>query len=51
MGKITISLSNDAEKLLRERAKRNMRSISKEVEHVVTCVEKYKFNMINPFFH
>lgn len=35
MGKITISLGNDAEKKLRERAKRNLRSISKEVEYLI----------------
>lgn len=35
MAKITLSLSNEAEKKLRERAKRNLRSISKEVEYLV----------------
>ena len=33
MGKITISLSNEAERKLRKRAEKNMRSISKEVEY------------------
>jgi len=40
MGKITISLSNDAEKKLRGRAKRNLRSISKEIEYLVLEAEK-----------
>lgn len=40
MGKITISLSKDAEKRLRERAMRNLRSISKEVEHILNKVEE-----------
>ena len=42
MGKITISLSNNAEKLLRERAERNLRSISKEVEFLVLEAERNK---------
>ena len=40
MGKITISLSNEAERKLRERADRNMRSISKEVEYWIVNSEK-----------
>jgi len=40
MGKITVSLGNDAEKKLRERAKRNLRSISKEIEFLVVEAEK-----------
>jgi len=39
MGKITISLSNQGEKILRNRAKRNMRSISKEIEYLVIDAE------------
>ena len=39
MGKITISLSNDAEKKLRNRAERNLRSISKEVEFILLEAE------------
>lgn len=35
MGKITISLSRDAEDKLRKRAEKNLRSISKEVEYLV----------------
>jgi len=35
VGKITISLSDESEKLLRDRAKRNMRSISKEVQYIL----------------
>ena len=40
MGKITIALSLDGEKMLRKRAERNMRSISKEVEFLVVQAEK-----------
>jgi hypothetical protein len=40
MGKITISLSNDAEKKLRARAIRNLRSISKEIEYLLLDAEK-----------
>lgn len=40
MGKITISLSNDAEKMLRERSQRNHRSISKEIEHLIILLER-----------
>lgn len=40
MGKITISLSKEGEKKLRERAERNMRSISKEVEYLITQAER-----------
>lgn len=40
MGKITISLSNDAEKKLRKRAVRNLRSISKEVEFLLLEAEE-----------
>ena len=39
MGKITISLSNAAEKKLRKRAERNLRSISKEVEFLLLEAE------------
>jgi len=35
MGKITISLSKEDEKLLRERAERNYRSISKEISYIL----------------
>jgi len=40
LGKITISLSNDAEEKLRRRAERNLRSISKEVEFILIEAEK-----------
>ena len=40
MGKITISLSKEGEKKLRGRAERNLRSISKEVEHMVLILEE-----------
>lgn len=40
MGKITISLSNEAEKKLRNRAKNNLRSISKEVESMLLKLEE-----------
>lgn len=40
MGKITVSFSNDAEKKLRARAIRNLRSISKELEFLVLAAEK-----------
>ena len=40
MGKITISLSNESEKALRQRAKRNLRSISKEIEFLVIEAER-----------
>jgi len=50
MGKITISLSKEAEKLLRDRADRNMRSISKEVEYLITYIEKHKIDVLNPFY-
>lgn len=40
LGKITISLSNDAEEKLRKRAERNLRSISKEVEFILLEAEK-----------
>ena len=50
MGKITIKLSNEAEDLLRKRAERNKRSISKEVEHIVETIEKHKIDILNPFF-
>lgn len=49
MGKITIGLSNEAEKLLRKRAERNLRSISKEVEHIITTLEKHEIDILNPF--
>ena len=39
MGKITILLSNEADKKLRERAKKNLRSISKEVEYIILNLE------------
>jgi len=35
MGKITILLSNEADKKIRERAKKNLRSVSKEVEYMI----------------
>jgi len=35
MGKITILLSNEADKKIRDRAKKNYRSISKEVESII----------------
>ena len=35
MGKITLLLSNDVDKKLRERAKKNLRSVSKEVEYIL----------------
>jgi len=40
MGKITISLSRDAEDKLRKRAEKNLRSISKEVEYLVVNAEQ-----------
>ena len=40
MGKITISLSKRGEEALRKRAERNLRSISKEVEHLVLQAEE-----------
>jgi len=39
MGKITILLSNEADKKIRSRAKKNLRSISKEVEHIILNLE------------
>ena len=39
MGKITILLSNEADKKIRERAKKNLRSISKEVEWLILNYE------------
>jgi hypothetical protein len=39
MGKITISLSKEAENQLRKRAERNLRSISKEVEMLIRNAE------------
>jgi len=39
MGKITISLSKEDEKLLRERAERNYRSISKEISYILNNVK------------
>jgi len=39
MGKITILLSNEVDKKLRERAKKNLRSISKEVEFIIMNLE------------
>ena len=50
MGKITIKLSNDAEKLLRDRADRNKRSISKEVELIIETLEKQETDILNPFY-
>ena len=35
MGKITILLSKEADTKLRDRAKKNFRSISKEVEYII----------------
>jgi len=35
MGKITLLLSTDVDKILRERAKKNLRSVSKEVEYIL----------------
>jgi len=40
MGKITISLSKEDEKTLRDRAERNYRSISKEVSYLLNKVEE-----------
>jgi len=39
MGKITISLSKEDEKLLRGRAEKNFRSISKEVSYLLHNVK------------
>jgi len=50
MGKITIKLSNDAEKQLRDRAERNKRSISKEVEFIVETLEKQDTDILKPFY-
>ena len=40
LGKITISLSNKAEDLLRKRAEKNLRSISKEIEFLILKAEQ-----------
>lgn len=40
MGKITLSLSKYADKKLRLRAKKNFRSISKEVEYLITKIDE-----------
>ena len=40
MGKITILLSNEADKKLRNRAKKNLRSISKEVEYIILNLDE-----------
>lgn len=40
MGKITISLSKEDEKKLRDRAERNFRSISKEVSYLLNKIEE-----------
>ena len=40
IGKITISLSKQGDRLLRKRAERNLRSISKEVEYLVLKAEE-----------
>ena len=40
MGKITLSLSKEADKKLRERAEKNFRSISKEVEAMLQLLEE-----------
>jgi len=40
MGKITILLSSEADKKIRERAKKNYRSISKEIEYLIMNSEK-----------
>jgi phosphopantetheinyl transferase (holo-ACP synthase) len=39
MGKITILLSKEADKKIRDRAKKNLRSISKEVEYLILNAE------------
>ncbi len=39
MGKITISLSKEDEKKLRERAKNNYRSISKEISYLLNSAK------------
>jgi len=39
MGKITILLSNEADKIIRDRAKKNLRSISKEIEWIILNFE------------
>ena len=39
-GKITISLDKEDEEKLRERAKRNYRSISKEVAYLLHIIEE-----------
>jgi len=40
MGKITILLSREADKKIRDRAKKNLRSISKEVEFIIMNLEQ-----------
>lgn len=40
MGKITISLSDDDEKKLRDRAIRNYRSVSKEISYLLNNADK-----------
>ncbi|MFW6120269.1 MAG: Arc family DNA-binding protein [Petrotogales bacterium] len=42
MGKITLLLSKEVDDKLRERAKKNLRSISKEVEYIL--LETFKEN-------
>ena len=42
MAKITLSLSNYYDKKLRSRAVRNHRSISKEVEYLISIAEELK---------
>jgi|GEM_PF-3730591 len=42
MGKITILLSKEADKKIRNRAKKNLRSISKEVEYLILNVGRKK---------
>lgn len=42
MGKITILLSPEADKKIREQSKKNFRSISKEIEYLIMSQDKVK---------
>jgi len=37
MSQISLSLSDESEQLLRERAKKNKRSMTKEIEWLLSC--------------
>lgn len=44
MGKVTVSLPKEVDTLLRNRAKKNFRSISKEISYLLYTVEKLEQN-------